>query len=252
MIELLSEVLKGKSTIIKNKQYLSSESYIQPFIDRFKDFDVTITCNVKPANQLSVTDNITDIVYNRVHIQVVFNSPGTYENVIGMIYGLDTRMPVAKFYRGLLDSNGNFISFNSDDLQCQKIEEELTLDYSFVDESIDMFKNQDKWNKLALDEIDALSNCSVPYMELTQLLGEWVDKSLSLIDISDFGKVKLATSIPINGYKYLVKDVSSPYFTEVDTNKFNIYRALLQALSDEDDIINIIEKTYLINKLIGL
>ena len=34
----LNELLTGKSTIIKNKQFLSTKAYVEPFIDRMRSW----------------------------------------------------------------------------------------------------------------------------------------------------------------------------------------------------------------------
>ena len=38
MIESLKTIYEGSATIIKNKEYLSAKAYIEPFVERLKDY----------------------------------------------------------------------------------------------------------------------------------------------------------------------------------------------------------------------
>ena len=115
MIEELKNLLEGKQTTIKNKQYLSTKEYIQPFLNRLDQFKPTYVCQVKMPDQLSITNGHPDLIYNRVHIQAVMPESFYFQSgmrkVIGMIYGLDIKNPVAKFYIADYDSHGNIVAF---------------------------------------------------------------------------------------------------------------------------------------------
>ena len=107
MIETRQELLKGKSTVIKNVQFLSAEDYTQPFFDRMDKLKATYIINVKVADQMSTTNKVPDTVYNKVHIQAVL--PDSYyktnhtKKVVGFVYGLDVKKPAAKLYIADID-----------------------------------------------------------------------------------------------------------------------------------------------------
>lgn len=62
----IGKLLEGKSTVIKDKEYLSTKEYVQPFIDLMSKFTSEIKCSVQLPSQLTLTDNKEDITYNRV------------------------------------------------------------------------------------------------------------------------------------------------------------------------------------------
>ena len=57
-----------------------------------------------------------------------------------------------------------------------------------------------------------LANTYTKRNELTNRLGEWIDRSISAKFNSGFGNVKLAESTAIDAYKALVIDEKSPYY----------------------------------------
>ena len=106
----LSELLKGKATKIKDKEYFQTEAYVTPFLERMQKITNDFRVEVKLPDQITVTKkedlDFDDVTYNRVWIQAVLPESYTVDNhdeVIGMVYGIDTRKPVAKFYRGGLN-----------------------------------------------------------------------------------------------------------------------------------------------------
>lgn len=59
-------LLTGKSTIIKNKNYLSTKEYVEPFFDEMSKFTNDFIIRVQTPNQMTVTDENQDITFNRV------------------------------------------------------------------------------------------------------------------------------------------------------------------------------------------
>ena len=250
MIEDLNVILEqGKSVLIKNVQFLSAKDYIQPFVDRMDKLNAIYRCNVKLADQISITEGSQNVVYTRVHIQAILPEEYYYENecrkVVGMIYGLDTRKPVAKFYIGNLDKNKNLIVFDTEALRTQEIEDSSALDYSCIKELLELTDN----TEVLLNQMKGIY-----YSEDNMItnLGEWIDYTLSGVYPSDYGIVKLANSLPITAYKMLMKNKDSDYYCETDPDLFTIYTALLQCVTDENDLINSFEKTILIKRMLKL
>jgi hypothetical protein len=250
VIEDLKQVLSGKSTIIKNKQYLSAKDYIQPFLDRLDPLGVTYMCQVKQADQLSVTDSTPDIIYNRVHIQAVFpeSNDNGCKKVIGFVYGIDVKIPVAKFYTANVDGKGNLLAFDTNGLIVQKLEDATPIDYSPISTLLN-------WTDNSTVMIKQLKNTYIDRDRLIKFLGEWVDLTIDQCVVNDGGKVKLATSLPVDVYKSILKDKDSDYYiTETNAISFyDIYTTFLGKIKEDDkDIVNRYEKTLLVDKILKL
>ena len=250
MKEILSEILKGKSTCIKNINFLKTADYVQPFLDRLKDRKPEYIINVKLADQMSLTEHQPDIIYNRVHIQAVL--PDTilnneFNRVMGMVYGLDTRKPVAKFYTGYV-KDGKFYNFDATNIKSQMIENDSALDFDPISELLQTTDNN-------ITMLTQLKNTtySTPNT-LVENLGEWLDKSLSLSFPTDMGITKLSSALVIDAYKNLVKDKDSTHYVgdKSQISFFQVYDTFADLIKNDKDIINTFEKTILVNKLLNL
>jgi len=62
----IGKLLEGKSTIIKDKEYLATAEYVTPFISLMSFFTKDFYCKVEVPKQLTMTDKKQDITYNRV------------------------------------------------------------------------------------------------------------------------------------------------------------------------------------------
>lgn len=62
----VSKLLEGKSTVIKDNEYLSTKEYVNPFIEIMKKFTTDFSVQVQLPSQLTITDSKEDITYNRV------------------------------------------------------------------------------------------------------------------------------------------------------------------------------------------
>ena len=71
----IEQLMRGKATKIKDKEYFTTEAYVTPFIDRVSKMTDNFIINAKPADQISLTRdgeiNFDDVIYNRVWIQGV-------------------------------------------------------------------------------------------------------------------------------------------------------------------------------------
>ena len=74
MTEDLKTLYTGKATIIKEKQYLSAQAYIKPFIERLDTYKAKYICQAKQADQLSYDGSNIDPVYNKVLITAILPS----------------------------------------------------------------------------------------------------------------------------------------------------------------------------------
>ena len=134
----IDELLKGKATRIKNKEYFPTRAYVEPFLDRVsKTLTDKFIVKVETPEQITTNEGTEDITYNRVWIQGILPDEFNIENhqeVIGMVMGLDVRKPIAKFYRGGVNmACCNLCVFNPSFLECQEIYPEAALNYKSVD-----------------------------------------------------------------------------------------------------------------------
>lgn len=255
----IKQAILGRPTIIKDKEYLSTEAYISPFIDEMSKYTDDFRIQGVTASQMSLTKNgevnLEDTVFNRIWVQAVIPSELCIEKhneVVGMIYGLDVRQPIAKIYRGVLNmACTNLCIFQGSFLDIQEIEPMKAIDYKPVKKLME--QTCDVVNKL-----NYLRNTDVPYNEsmINESLGEWVRRSIHYSKTNTGGKYKISVSTAINAYKLLYEKEDSPYFVkkEMDTDMFNIYNAFTQVLTDntKKDILGIVEKTLLVSDILGI
>ena len=255
----LKTLLQGKATIIKGKEYFSTDAYVTPFLERMSKFTNDFRVQAKLPDQISITKkedlNLEDIVFNRVWIQAVMPEEYSFENhkeVVGLVYGLDTRKPVAKIYRGALNMAClNLCVFNPEFLNVQEIEPERPMNFKCIQPLMDQVSDIKAW-------LDKLSSIEVEYDEtlINRSLGLWVRRTLNSSYDSKYGKVKLATSTAIDAYKLLYEKKDSPYFIKPGepTTMFNIYNAFTELITNSDtrDIMNKTEKTLLLKDILSL
>ena len=87
----INELLQGKSTIIKNKNYFPTKSYAEPFLEQMSKYTDDFRISVKLPDQLTTLEGDTDITYNRVLIQAVMPDEfyDNHREVVGFLYGLE-------------------------------------------------------------------------------------------------------------------------------------------------------------------
>ena len=71
----MEQLVAGKATRIKDKEYFSTEAYVLPFLERMAKYTDNFLIQAKPADQISLTRegeiNFDDVIYNRVNIEAV-------------------------------------------------------------------------------------------------------------------------------------------------------------------------------------
>lgn len=248
----LDQLLKGKQTSIKNKNYFQTAAYVEPFLERMSKLTDDFRVQVKLPDQITMDDEKEDITYNRVIVQAVLPEELIIDHsqVVSIVYGLDVRKPVVKFYSGALDAVcTNLCVFSPDQLSCQEIEPETAINYKPLNNIIDNIEN-------TVEFIRNMQNtgfdCS--YKNTSEQLGNWIKTSMSLSFDKGFGKVKLSTSTPIDAYKLMFEDENSRYFVKGNNcSMYNVYGAFTQIITDsmKRDIMNSFEKTYLVKQILG-
>ena len=254
----VDELLKGLATKIKEKEFFQTEAYVTPFLDRMQKLTNDFSIEVKLPDQITVTkkedldfDNIT---YNRVWIQAVLPESYTVDNhaeVIGMVYGIDTRKPIVKFYRGGLNmACTNLCVFNPSMLSVQELKPAEAISFTPLDSIMD------KANKIR-EFLMLLHSMHFPrkHSFINGELGKWIRNSMHNKYENGFSPVKLGVPNIIDAYKLLFEDATSPYYVPADgTDMFNIYNAFTEVISNKDqkDIINKCEKVLLLRDILGI
>ena len=255
-MELTTEQLfKGKATRIKEKEYFTTEAYVTPFMERVSKLTNNFIINAKPADQISLTKegevNFDDVIYNRVWIQGVLPEEYAWDNhkrVISMIYALDTRKPLVKFYVGSLNMAClNLCVFNPEMLNVAELEPESAINYSFLRNALSLTDE-------TASMLKQLSNMEFKRDAIFDDLGHWVDNCINAKINTGFGTVKLAESAPIDVYKDLFYDEKSKYYTTDDrVDGFTVYNAFTDLITqDKKDLVNKFEKTLLIKDILNL
>lgn len=251
MTETLQTVLEGKAVSIKGKYFMSASSYIQPFIDRLQPYGVDFKCQVKLPDFITLTpEKELNVAFIRVSITAIFpkTEETQYRRALTMAYALDLKIPVVKFYIGVLDDNDNFIAFDKDSLILQRLESDTPINYNPIKTLLEKTDNI----KVMLDSIKK------SYLDrdlFCRYLGEWIDFVLDATCCGEYGKVKLSSSAPIDVYKMLLKDPDSEFYIPEDhqISVYDVYSAFLSLIRDDDkDVINRFEKTWLVDLLLKL
>ena len=255
----LDTLLKGKQTRIKDKEYFETEAYVNPFLERMSKITSDFRVKVELPEQITLTKdgdvNFEDITYNRVWIQAILPEQfdvDNHQDVIGMVYGIDTRKPIVKFYRGGLNrACTNLCVFNPDYLDVQELQPEVAIDYR----PLDMLINKANEIKVFLEK---LHNITFPRdnQYINEQLGMWIRNCLNIPYYNGINNVKLATSTSIDAYKLLFEKDSSDYYVPVtsNTDMFNVYNAFTELISNDKDkdIMNKCEKTLLLKSILGV
>lgn len=254
----IDELLKGKATRIKKNEYLKTEAYVTPFLDKMSKFTNDFRVQVKLPDQVTKTKDgeidMDDITYNRVWIQAVMPEEYAFDNhqeVVGMVYGLDTRKPVVKIYKGGLNmACTNLCVFNPSFLNVQELEPEKTINFSSVDTLMSQTNDLKVWlEKLHNEEFKITPD------NVNESMGRWINNCWDTAWNKGYGTVKVSDSLVLGASKLLFRDEESPYYVGKDTttDMFNVYNAFTQMITDDSrDIMNKFEKTYLIKDILSL
>ena len=252
----IDQLLQGKATRIKDKEYFTTEQYVVPFLERMSKFTNEFIIQAKPADQISLTPNgdvyFEDIIYNRVNIEAVLPNEYCYEGhkqVVGFVYALDTRKPVVKEYMGgLRTACLNLCTFNPAALSVQELQPEHAIDYNFLNYCLELVDDMGV-------KLRQLENMEFTKEQMYNELGQQIDRCINFKFHNDFGTVKLPESLPIEVYKNLFYNEKSDYFTQNDiVSGFDVYQAYTDIICNgkSKDLVNRFEKTFLVSRIMGV
>ena len=258
----LDELLAGKPTRIKSKDYLPTAAYVEPFLERVQRITKEVRVQVQLPKQITYTAegdiNTEDITYNRVLIEAIlpdeykFNGDA-HKSVLGMVYGIDVRKPVVKFFKGQERmSCTNLCVFSPELLSCQDLEPLNAIDFKPLDNIIKQTDDTANWLKKI---IDTEFSCSA--QNVNESLGRWVRNCIDYSFNNHYQPVKIACSTPIDAYKLLFVKEESEYYAGIDSGNismYQVYNAFTQELTDgmKKDPFNIFEKTLLLKDILGI
>lgn len=258
----LNELLAGKATRIKNREYFPTKAYVEPFLERVLKLTSEFRVQVQLPNQITYTEdgsiNTEDITYNRVLIEAILPDEYKFNDdphraVIGMVYGIDVRKPVVKFFKGQERmSCTNLCVFSPQLLACQDLESETAIDYNPLKKIIEQTDDTASWmRKLIESEFDT------SVQNVNESLGRWIRNCINYSFDNHYGKAKLAVSTPIDAYKSLFEKDDTEYYAGIDSGNismYQVYNAFTQVLTDgmKKDPFNIFEKTLLLKDILNL
>jgi len=255
----LDQLMQGKGTLIKNKEYWPTAAYVNPFIKRLEAVVERFEIKVETPSQITLTKdgqiNTQDITYNRVWIQGVLPQEyrvDNHDDVIGMVYGLDVRKPIVKFYRGGLNrACTNLCVFSPDSLSARELNPEEAIDYRPLDTMI----KQANTIKDFLQKLHA-TQFSREASNLNEHLGMWMRRSWTMEYDNGVTKASIAASVVEGAFKLLFEKESSSYFVPrgQNTDMFNVYNAFTELISNDKDkdIMNKVEKTLLLKRILDV
>lgn len=258
----IKELLDGRATRIKSKDYYPTAAYVEPFLERVHRLTSELRVQVQLPNQITYTANgdinTEDITYNRVLIEAILPDEYKFNDdphraVIGMVYGIDVRKPVVKFFKGQERmSCTNLCVFSPQLLTCQDLEAETAIDFKPLDRIIEQTDDTASWLR-KLIETDF--NCAT--QNVNESLGKWIRNCINYSFDNHYGKAKLAVSTPIDAYKLLFEKDDNEYYAGIDSGNismYQVYNAFTQILTDgmKKDPFNIFEKTLLLKDILDL
>lgn len=257
----LNELLAGRATRIKNREYFPTAAYVEPFLERLNRLTNEFRINAVTPSQITYTGDgnlsTEDITYNRVTVEALL--PNTmkvnddeHREVIGMVYGLDVRKPVVKFFHARERSVcTNMCVFSPSLLACQDLESETAIDFKPLDRIIEQTDDTiAQLKKLVETEFD----CNE--YNINESLGKWIRNCINYSYDNHYGKVKIACSTPIDAYKLLFEKEDSDYYYggNQQISMYDVYNSFTQILTDsrKKDSFNVFEKTLLISDILGI
>lgn len=248
----VGELLKGKSTIIKNKEFFPTKSYVEPFFEKMSPFTDNFKVDVVLPDQMTLTKDKEDITFNRVLIQAILPEKfciHNHDEVIGFLYGIDVKNPVTKIYRGYLNrACTNLSVFSPQWINIQELIPGEPINYNPIKQLLEAENNFPEF-------INKLKSTYLDRDDRTNYLGKWVDYALREGQDYGFGKVKIAVSTPVDAYKSLFINQESEYYVPegIDPSLFDVHSSFTQIITDDKrDIMNKFEKTMIINRLLSV
>lgn len=248
------DVMQGAATTIKDVKYLKTAEYVQPFLNKVEEKAYDISFAASEPKQNILVDGSVVTTYNRVHVIATLNSEydtDEFKTIVGMIYGLDIRKPVAKFYKAYVNKEtGDMYMFDDSAIDVQDLEEDTLPSYDIVD---DLLENKDD----VTDNVTSLrmNEISAERENVDALFGKWLHNVMTTSWNQGYGPIKLAISTITDMFKDMfINEKSADFVDESDvTTMLAVYKNLVHAISaDGRDITNCVEKILLVRQILDV
>ena len=218
-------LLLGKPTIIKENQYLSTKDYVEDFLNFFEPIAKYFEINVQIPEQITGNISEKDITYNKVWIQAIMPDKDNiedYNETYGLIYALDSKTPICKFYRAYRHSKtNNLCVFNLDWIETKELSpnSKFTFDFKAMMNKVNDFERKIKLIKNNFISTDHLND--------------------------------LWWSLHYLTYNDVVNKPTSNYYVSTTTegSYHNMYSSICNQITQGKDIVNRFEKTLLVGML---
>lgn len=247
-------LMLGKPTIIKDKQFLATKDYVEPFFEFFKPLTDNFEIHVELPDQVTGSIDAKDITYNKVWCQAVlplntqhYDPKFEYNEVYGLIYSLDTKVPEIKYYRAYQHKTFKNLSvFEPTWIQSQELKPEVKYDYNFKE----LLGKPDTFSS----KLKNIKNTFIKPNDLTSTLGNLIEKSLLYEYQSISSKVQIASKDIVKAYRLVTLKPTSNYYVDSSTegSLHNFYSAVCSQITEGKDIIYRFEKTILVGMLFGI
>lgn len=243
----IGKLLEGKSTVIKENEYLSTKEYVEPFIELMKKFTQDFSVQVQLPTQFTITNSKEDITYNRVWVQAIMPTDVSgFAETYNLVYALDVRKPVYKLFRAFKDrKTGNLFVFNSQWLNVYELKPSTP--FIEFDNTIKNLMEMTDDSEIRFNRLnrEVLSSDS---KKRQQELGFLIENSMFYEYCNKGGKVKLAPAMVLKAYQNVYMNSSSRNYIS-DTEECTLFNYLdaFSTLITEDskDIVNRFEKSAL-------
>ena len=246
----LNALLEGKPTVIGDKEFYSTKEYVKPFIDEMSKFTDDFIVNVQLPKQITVSNNTKDLTYNKVWIQAILpNKIEDYNETYGLIYSLDSRIPVYKVYRAYIHTKTkNLLVFDNSWIQVKLLQPNQLFKFSIEELAKKPCDIERRLKSMRNTFI------SPEIKDKQELLGKLVDRAILYENVNVGGKVKISSIDVISAYDAVYNKPTSNYYVSptVEGNLHNYYSALCNQITTGKDIINRFEKTILVGMLFDL
>ena len=153
-----------------------------------------------------------------------------YKEVYGLVYALDTKTPVCKYYRAYKSSKtNNLVVFEPTWIETKELKPEIKFEFDF--------KNLMSKENGFVRKIKSIKNNFISPDHLNELLGSLINKSL-LYEHNDIsGKVKLSPNDIIKAYNDVVNKPTSNYYVSPSTegSLHNMYSSVCSQITQGKD-----------------
>jgi len=227
-----TELLDSKIYVKENSaiNFQSAKNYVEPFLDIIGDKAKATRVEIDQEIVNAEESGRKNIAYPRVNVECQIGDEIVgFHSVIGMIYALNTQIPMMKIYSGQsVKACLNLTIFNAEDL----FESNMlgTLSNAYTQAQVFLNKKEKQIEEYTKIYKSMTENYLTPE-GLKTMLGNLLMKG---------AQSKLGTS-PVVGATKLLTDSKSIYYTKAgesfECNEWNVYNAVTQSLTDGSDPI---------------